>query len=235
MEMQCSSYNKYVIVLACGRGKRMGKDIPKQFLLLNDEPIVITTIKNIHKINKDYKIILVLNKEDVSYWQQLTQKYSFSIPLNIVFGGDERYHSVKNAINSINDCDNSLVAIHDGVRPFINKQMMNDCFSVAEEKGNAVCGIICSDSVRKIDEDKNNSMLDRNKVILIQTPQCFRLSLIKQAYNQPFNPVFTDDASYVENLNERINIVKGRKENIKITLPIDLEIAKVIKEQEDDK
>jgi 2-C-methyl-D-erythritol 4-phosphate cytidylyltransferase len=113
--------------------------------------------------------------------------------------------------------------------------MMNDCFSVAEENGTAVCGIICSDSVRKIDEDKNNSMLDRNKVILIQTPQCFRLSLIKQAYNQPFNPVFTDDASYVEDLNERINIIKGRKENIKITLPIDLEIAKVIKEQEDDK
>lgn len=234
--MQCLSCKKYVIVLACGRGKRMKSDIPKQFLLLNNKPIVMTTINNLYNINKDYIIILVLNKEDKSYWHKLKEEYSFDIPLRIVYGGKERYDSVKNALNAINEEDeDALVAIHDGVRPFINKEIMDNCFLVAKEKGNAVCCIACNDSVRIKDNSNENKMIDRKKIFLIQTPQCFRLSLIKRAYEQTYKEDFTDDASYVENLNEKINLILGRKENIKITLPIDITIAKAIEKEENER
>jgi 2-C-methyl-D-erythritol 4-phosphate cytidylyltransferase len=228
METQCSSSNKYVIVLACGRGKRMNMDIPKQFLILINEPIVMTTIRNIYKIDNSYKIILVLNEEDKDYWDSLVNKYSFNIPCTIVFGGKQRYYSVKNALDSIVDDDNALVAVHDGVRPIVSSRIFENCFSRAERKGNAVCCTGLNESVKYLNDDFSYSTLDRSKIRIIQTPQCFKLGILKKAYDEGYHEEFTDDSAYVENIGEKITLIKGLSSNIKITYPADLIMAKVL-------
>lgn len=211
----------------------MESNIPKQFLLLDKEPIVMTTIKNIYNINNNHKIILVLNKEDLDYWQKIKEEYSFSIPVTVVIGGKERYNSVKNALNSINENDDVVVAIHDGVRPFVTKEMFDNCFKKASIYGNAICCIPISESVRYINEDGSNHTLDRKNIRIIQTPQCFKINVIKRAYEQEYKETFTDDSAYVENLGEKIYFVDGDKRNIKITYPTDLIIAKeFLKEKE---
>lgn len=224
--MQCLSCKKYVIVLACGIGHRMHNNTPKQFLLLEGKPIVMHTLENIYSFDRQYNIILVINEQYENYWQQLEQRYNFKVPYKRVFGGKERYYSVKNALDTIQD-SNALVAIHDGVRPFATKQMFEDSFSLAQDMTNAICAISSTDSVR-IKKGQNYCWADRNNVFLVQTPQTFDLKLIKRAYQQPYNESFTDDASVVESFGVKINIVQGDKRNIKITYPFDLLVAHTI-------
>lgn len=225
--MPCS-LSKYVIILACGNGSRMQSDVPKQYLLLENLPIVMHTIKNVHSFDKDYKIILVINQEHRNLWNDLEKKYSFNIPLNVVYGGPQRFYSVKNALKKVKSP--SLVAVHDGVRPFASKQLFDDCFLMAKEKGNAVCCVPSTDSVRVLNGRKS-SAIARDKVYMVQTPQVFQSDIILKAYKQRFSKHYTDDASVVEHLGYNINIVKGSQTNIKITYPIDLAIAHEILKQ----
>ncbi len=214
--------DKYILIVAGGLGMRMNNNIPKQFIVLNKLPILMQTIKNINKINSKFNIIVVLPKEQITYWKDLITKYNFKINHKIIAGGKTRFNSVKNGLKEIPD--NTLIAIHDGVRPIISEQLINTGFYLAEQKGNAIPYIDITESLRQI-TDKGNKIINREKIKIIQTPQFFKSIDIKFAYQQRYKKKFTDDASVFETLNKKINLFYGLKQNIKITTPDDLKIA----------
>jgi len=215
----------YAIIVAGGSGNRMQTETPKQFLLLNNLPVLMHTIKAFAQSDAQPKILLVLNTDQQGYWKRLCEEFNFRIPHEIIDGGNERFHSVKNALNSITeDC---FVAIHDAVRPLVSKQLIDNCFKQAELKGNVIAAVQSSDSVRMLREDKT-SALKRDEIYLVQTPQTFGINILKEAYQQDFASFFTDDASVVESIGQDINIVEGERNNIKITFPIDLELAELL-------
>ena len=220
----------YAIVVAGGKGKRFGGEKPKQFIELQGKPILMHTIEKIKSYCQDIQVLVVLPEEQISVWKEMCKELEFRISHNIVAGGEERFFSVKNAIDTLsktNIADNDLVAIHDGVRPFANQQTWINCIKTAKEKGNAVPCMPSVESLRKVDGERNHA-IDRSRIHTIQTPQVFRFDIIKQAYKQVFSTDFTDDASVVESLGEKIYLVEGNRENIKITTPFDLKIAQAI-------
>ncbi|RZK17058.1 MAG: 2-C-methyl-D-erythritol 4-phosphate cytidylyltransferase [Pedobacter sp.] len=215
----------YAIIVAGGSGNRMQTETPKQFLLLNNLPVLMHTIKAFAQSDAQPKILLVLNTDQQGYWKRLCEEFNFRIPHEIIDGGNERFHSVKNALHFITeDC---FVAIHDAVRPLVSKQLIDNCFNQAELKGNVIAAVQSSDSVRMLREDKT-SALKRDEIYLVQTPQTFSINVLKEAYQQDFASFFTDDASVVESIGQNINIVEGERNNIKITFPIDLELAELL-------
>ncbi|MBC6109423.1 2-C-methyl-D-erythritol 4-phosphate cytidylyltransferase [Pedobacter fastidiosus] len=215
----------YAIIVAGGSGNRMQTETPKQFLLLNNLPVLMHTVKAFAQSDSQPKILIVLNQEQHNYWARLCEEFNFRVPHEVIAGGAERFDSVKNAINSIEeDC---FVAIHDAVRPLVSKTLIDNCFKQAEELGNVIAAVQSSDSVRMLRADKT-SALKRDEIYLVQTPQTFSLSILKEAYTQEFNSNFTDDASVVESIGYEINIIEGERNNIKITYPIDLELAELL-------
>jgi 2-C-methyl-D-erythritol 4-phosphate cytidylyltransferase len=217
---------KYAVIVAGGSGNRMKSDVPKQFLLLGGIPIIIHTLTRFINYSKGLKLILVLPQNEVKAWESLALKYNFKTPLTIVKGGASRFQSVKNGLNAINDKE-ALVAIHDGVRPFIGIEVIEESFSIAELHGSAVTSVPLKDSIRLVVGEKNNA-LDRTNFRLIQTPGTFKLSIIKKAYQEAEIPSFTDDASVAENIGIEIKLIEGSFENIKITTPEDLMMAEGI-------
>lgn len=214
----------YAIIVAGGSGNRMQSSIAKQFLLLDDKPILMHTITAFHQSSYKPEILLVLNIHQHSYWESLCEKYNFDIPHKTINGGEQRFHSVKNGLKIIKE--NGIVAVHDAVRPLVSAALITRSYQVAEEAGNCVTGIKPTDSVRRI-TDQGNQALNRMELALIQTPQTFQVSLLKKAYQAPFRNEFTDDASVVEYAKTKINLIEGERENIKITYPEDLEIASI--------
>lgn len=212
---------KYAIIVAGGSGTRMKSDLPKQFLELLGKPILMHTIEAFHF--DDIKIILVLPKTQIEFWKELVIQHQFSVPHEIVEGGEARFHSVKNGLESIKS-STGLVAIHDGVRPLIKQAIISESYTAADRHGNAIVSIGLKDSIRSV-SDSENRQEDRSKFRLIQTPQTFQLQLIKSAFEQPFNPIFTDDASVLERAGHKINLIDGDYQNIKITTPEDLTVA----------
>lgn len=215
----------YAIIVAGGSGNRMQTETPKQFLLLKNLPVLMHTIKAFGQSDTQPKILLVLSKDQQDNWAHLCEKFNFRIPHEVIDGGKERFHSVKNALQTIEG--DGFVAIHDAVRPLASKTLIDNCFKAAEVQGNAIAAIQSSDSVRML-RDKETSALKRDEVYLVQTPQTFSLSILREAYNQDFANHFTDDASVVESVGYGINIIEGERENIKITYPIDLELAELL-------
>ena len=213
---------QFVIIVAGGSGSRMKSEIPKQFMLLKNIPVLMHTIKKNFDFNSAISIIVVLPESQIDYWKKLCVDYKFTIHHTCIAGGKTRFHSVKNGLNII--AENGLVAVHDGVRPLVSNQTIQNVFSVAEQKGNAIPCLPLNDSIRIV-EGENSSAVLRSKYRLIQTPQCFSSSLIKKAFEQTYNDSFTDCASVVEAMGEKINLVEGNPENIKITTPSDLLIA----------
>lgn len=224
MAMQCLSYrdcDKFVIIVAGGSGRRMNAELEKQFLPLGKSVVLLECLKKVHDAVPEASIILVLPKGRADFWAELCDLHKCDIPHRVVEGGAERFHSVKAAVDSIQETERRiLVAIHDGVRPFVDKGVFDSCFEVAFESGAAVASVDCVDSLRY-----EGKAIERAKVKLIQTPQCFDLSLLKQAYSQNYESRFTDDASLVEALGVEIRLVEGRRENIKLTQPFDFLIA----------
>jgi 2-C-methyl-D-erythritol 4-phosphate cytidylyltransferase len=212
----------YAIIVAGGSGKRMQTAIAKQFLLLNNKPVMMHTLQAFHLSEIQPELILVLNKDEHDYWKDLCLKYNFTVPHLLVEGGKERFHSVRNGLMAIKG--DGVVAIHDAVRPIVNQTLITTTFKEALEMGNAVPCVKPSDSVRKI-QDKSSKIINRDKLALIQTPQTFDLQQLRSAYQQPFSKKFTDDASVVEAAGFSINLVEGSRNNIKITYPEDLELA----------
>jgi len=215
----------YAVIVAGGSGNRMQTETPKQFLLLNNLPVLMHTIKAFAQSDSQPKILVVLHTDQHNYWRRLCNEFNFNIPHEIIAGGSERFNSVQNAIKTINeDC---FVAIHDAVRPLISKQLIDYSYKQATELGNVVVAVQSSDSVRLL-KNGETSAIKRNEVYLVQTPQVFDLSVLRSAYEQDFELAFTDDASVVEALGEKINIIEGERNNIKITYPIDLELAEML-------
>jgi len=213
---------KYIIIVAGGTGRRMNGNIPKQFLLLAGKPILFHTIEIFYKYSSDISIIIVLPKNQINNWEKLCSQYHFEIPHHIVEGGISRFHSVKNGLDEINET--CVVGIHDGVRPLVNLETISNTFELAEKNGNAIPVISVNESIRIV-IDNNNHSIARETIKIVQTPQCFYSELIKKAYAQEYNDSFTDDATVIEAMGEKINLVEGNPENIKITCPNDLILA----------
>ncbi|MNK39925.1 2-C-methyl-D-erythritol 4-phosphate cytidylyltransferase 1 [compost metagenome] len=217
----------YAIIVAGGSGNRMQSTIPKQFLLLDEKPVLMHTIAAFHSCELAPHILLVINIDQHKYWEELCLQYNFTIPHQVVNGGIQRYHSVKNGLKAIKG--KGIVAVHDAVRPLISAQLITKSYQVAEQTGNCIIGITPTDSVRKVLENGKSEALSRAELALIQTPQTFDLELLKKAYKAPFRNEFTDDASVAEYAGYKINLIVGERENIKITHPEDLEIASILR------
>jgi len=213
---------RFAIIVAGGSGQRMKTSIPKQFLKINNEVILMRSIRAFYEYDSSIKIIIALPNNQINYWKELCVKHDFTIPHKLVNGGNTRFHSVNNALNEIEN--EGIVAIHDGVRPLVSQATIDNVFEIALTNGNAVPYIDCVDSIRKVEGNSNKPVV-RNNHKLIQTPQAFDCKTIKDAYNQEWNESFTDDASVVERTNIQINLVPGNRENIKITNQVDLIIA----------
>ncbi|MFN8255344.1 MAG: 2-C-methyl-D-erythritol 4-phosphate cytidylyltransferase [Bacteroidales bacterium] len=218
---------KYVIIVAGGRGNRFNSAVPKQFVKLLNLPVLMHTILAFYNYSPSIKIIIVLPEDQFKYWEKLCLKYNFSIPHRVVNGGVHRFHSVKNGLSLVGK--NSLVAVHDGVRPLIDAKTIDECFKMAENEGNAIPVVEPVDSIRELMNDGSNKVVDRQKFRLIQTPQVFKSDLIQLAYKQEYNNSFTDDAGVFETcFPGTIKLVEGNRQNIKITTPEDLIYAKAI-------
>ena len=212
----------YVVIVAGGSGKRMGAEIPKQFLELAGRPVLMHTIERFKAFNEKIEIITVLPENQIRHWLDLQKKYSFNILQTLVKGGSHRFFSVKNGLKFVNVP--GLVAIHDGVRPFVSIDTIKRCFETAEKLGNAIPSISPTESLRIVSE-QGSTPVNRMHVKQIQTPQVFDAALIKKAYLQEYMPEFTDDATVLEKMGEKINLIDGNRENIKITNPEDLIIS----------
>lgn len=212
-----------VIIVAGGSGTRMKTNVPKQFLLLRDKPVLMHTINVFYKFDNDIQIILVLPETQIEYWNKLCKKNDFNIKHSIAKGGKERFYSVKNGLYKIKNKD-GLVAIHDGVRPFVGIDTIQRGVEAAKKHKAAIPVMPETSSVRIVDGE-NNFYFDRKKIRKVQTPQIFDIQLLKLAYNVDFSTLFTDDASVVEAFGQKIHLFEGNIENIKITTKFDLNFA----------
>jgi 2-C-methyl-D-erythritol 4-phosphate cytidylyltransferase len=216
----------YAIIVAGGSGKRMNSSVPKQFLEILGKPVLMHTIEKFFKSDYSPEIILVLPENQLTTWNNLKEKHQFKIPHIIALGGEERFHSVKNGLVNIKE-ENSIIAIHDAVRPLVSLATINNCFKSATQNGNAIAAITSKDSVRIVNGNKNEAV-SRDKIYLIQTPQVFNFHQINLAYQQQFNKDFTDDASVVESAGYEIHLSEGDSFNFKITYLEDILSAEVI-------
>jgi 2-C-methyl-D-erythritol 4-phosphate cytidylyltransferase len=209
-----------VIIVAGGSGSRMQSQVPKQFIAMGGQPILMHTIRRFHTYNQLLQLVVVLPPAQLQMWQALCFTHVFDIKHTVVSGGATRFGSVKNGLAAITAPD-GVVAVHDGVRPFVPVEVIRAAFITAADKGNAVVAVPLKESIRQVFSTENKAV-DRTQYRLIQTPQCFRLPLLRRAYELTEEPTFTDDASVVECLGEKINLVEGSYENIKITTSEDL-------------
>jgi 2-C-methyl-D-erythritol 4-phosphate cytidylyltransferase len=220
---------KYAIIVAGGTGQRMNSSIPKQFLRIQNKPILYYTLRQFKRAIPEIELILVLPKDQISTWLNLCQEFSDfeqEIPHLLTEGGESRFHSSKNGIKAITDLENCLVGIHDGVRPLVSIACIQEAYHVSLEHKNAVLSVSSKDSIRFWDSNTQSYLsINRDEVRIIQTPQVFHLFTLRKAFDQTYSELFTDDASVVEKIGETINLINGNYENIKITTPDDLLIA----------
>ena len=231
---------KYAIIVAGGKGVRMGGETPKQFLPLGGKPVLMRTMERFVDAEPTVRIFLVLPEDQMEAWQRLCVRHKFHIQHTVVEGGATRFHSVKNGvraieeINKLQPSERAIVAIHDGVRPFVSADVIRRCFDVADLTGSAVPVIPVHETLRQIKQksdgaDANYSKtVDRNRYRLVQTPQTFRLSLLSEAFQQLYEKKFTDDAAVVEAIGEDVSLIEGNRENIKLTTPFDLLVAEAL-------
>ncbi len=216
---------KYVIIAAGGIGARMKAPIPKQFLSLNDIPIIIHTINKFQIAISKIKIIVVLPKEQLVNWDSFCMENDFLFDHTVCEGGSNRFESIKNGLKHVHGP--ALVAIHDAVRPLVSLELIRNIYQYAEQNGNAVPAIPLDQSIRMVDGNKTKAM-DRSLFRIIQTPQCFHSDLLLAAYAQDYQETFTDDASVVEQTGAIINLVEGEINNIKITTHQDMMLAETL-------
>ncbi len=212
---------QFAIIVAGGSGNRMGTSVPKQFLPVGGVPILMHTLTRFFEYSPAVQLILVLPQKDQSVWEKLCERHHFQLPLKIVAGGATRFQSVKQGLAAIEAAE-GLVAIHDGVRPFVPVHTIRESFEVAYQGNGAVAAVALKDSIRLVTPDGTNQSMDRTQFRLIQTPQTFRLPVIRKSFEQPEQSSFTDDASVVESDGNPVTLIEGSYQNIKITTPEDL-------------
>ena len=214
---------KYVLIVAGGKGLRMKSELPKQFIEISNKPVLMYTFDAFSSIGNVNHFILVLAAEHIAYWKELCEKHRFKTEHTVIEGGPKRYHSVKRGLSLVPT--NSLVAIHDAVRPFVSKNIIINGFDIAARKGNAIPSVAINESIRKISGSLSKSV-NREEFKIVQTPQFFQSVLIKKAYEQAFTEKFTDDANILESSGKQIYLFEGEIKNIKITHPEELAYAK---------
>lgn len=218
----------YVVIVAGGKGLRMGGEKPKQFQDLKGRPVLMHTLERFREALPEGKLILVLPESWMTMWRDLCHRHSFDIDHELVKGGETRFHSVKNGLDAIRG-EEGVVAVHDGVRPFVAVDVIRECVKQALTGACVVPVIAPVESVRlkQGDTDRTQS-IDRNLCLLVQTPQVFPLNRLRQAYSQPYQSLFTDDASVVEADGGQVEVVEGNRENIKLTTPFDWAVAQLL-------
>lgn len=216
----------YVIIVAGGKGLRMGTDIPKQFLPIGGKPVLMRTLERFREYSEALQIILVLPKDQQDYWKELCKEYNFNVEYLLADGGQTRFHSVQHGLAFIPDDAEGVVGVHDGVRPFPSIDVIKRCYETARESKAVVPVVPVVETIRKIGITSHT--VPRNDYRLVQTPQTFDIQLLKAANQQPYKDDFTDDASVVESYGQTITLVDGNRENIKITTPFDLKIASLL-------
>lgn len=217
--------NRHVIIVAGGKGLRMGGDIPKQFLPVGGKPVLMRTIETFYAFDSSMHIILVLPVSQQAYWKDLCETYHFALRHDIADGGETRFHSVKNGLAYVKG--EGLVGVHDGVRPFVSREVIAGCYEAAQTKQAVIPVIDVVETVRHLTKPGSETV-PRNDYKLVQTPQVFEVQLLKEAYQQEYTDAFTDDASVVEAMGREVCLVQGNRENIKLTTPFDLKIAEVL-------
>lgn len=217
---------KFIIIVAGGKGLRMGTDIPKQFLPIGGKPVLMHTLEAFYRYDKNITMIVVLPESQQAYWNELCHNHHFVLPHKVACGGETRFHSVKNGLALVDD-ENGLVGVHDGVRPFVAEQVIDTCYREAEKCGAVIPVIDVVETVRHLQGNESHTV-NRSEYKLVQTPQVFSVQLLKKAYMQSYCDAFTDDASVVEALGEKVFLVAGNRENIKITTPFDIKIANTL-------
>ncbi|MDR1332761.1 MAG: 2-C-methyl-D-erythritol 4-phosphate cytidylyltransferase [Tannerella sp.] len=211
-----------VIVVAGGRGLRMGGDLPKQFIPVHGKPVLMHTLEVFHRWDGRAVLVVVLPEAHRAYWEMLCRELNCRIPHDVATGGETRFHSVSGALPLVSTCD--VTGVHDGVRPFVTPEVIEACFTAAMQYGAAIPVVPLAESIRMCDETGSHAV-DRAGYCVVQTPQVFRTDWLLEAYRQPYTPSFTDDASVVEASGRSISLVSGNRENIKITAPADLVVA----------
>lgn len=225
--------NRYVIIVAGGRGLRMGGSLPKQFIPLEGKPVLMHTLETFHCWDATARLVLVLPADQQSYWAMLCREIGCRVPHTVATGGETRFHSVRNGLQAVRALpgfseNEALVAVHDGVRPFVAPAVIESCFGEAERTGAAIPVLPLIESLREKLDDGSSRPVDRSRFVSVQTPQVFRATLLRDAYDQPYTPLFTDDASVIEAAGHPVALVDGNRENIKLTTPADLEMARAI-------
>ena len=216
---------KYIIIVAGGKGLRMGGDIPKQFLPVCGKPVLMRTLEAFHAYDASMRLILVLPVSQQAYWKQLCEEYQFELVHEIANGGETRFHSVKNGLALVKE--DGLVGVHDGVRPFVSQEVITRCYEEAVSLKAVIPVIGVVETVRHLTEEGSETV-PRDQYKLVQTPQVFDVTLLRRAYQQEYTDLFTDDASVVEALGEKVYLVEGNRENIKLTTPFDLKLAELL-------
>ncbi len=216
---------KYALVVAGGKGLRMGSEIPKQFIPVQGRPVLMRTLDVFHAYDESVELIVVLPVAQQDYWNGLCREHDFRIPCRLADGGETRFHSVANGLAWVPDGEtDALVAVHDGVRPFVSRGVIAACYETAFRERAAVPVVEVVETLRRL-AGGGSAAVDRARYRLVQTPQTFRADVLKAAYRQEFCPSFTDDASAVEAMGVPVKLVPGNRENIKITTPFDLRVA----------
>ena len=217
----------YVIIVAGGKGLRMGSDIPKQFLPIAGKPVLMRTLERFRAYSSTLQIVLVLPEAQQDYWKQLCKQYDFKVDYQLANGGQTRFHSVQNGLALVPDDAEGVVGVHDGVRPFPNIDVIRNCYDTARTKKAVIPVIPVVETVRQL-KSEGSITVPRDQYRLVQTPQTFDIQLLKAANRQPYNDGFTDDASVVESYGHAITLVEGNRENIKITTPYDIIVAEAL-------
>jgi 2-C-methyl-D-erythritol 4-phosphate cytidylyltransferase len=217
--------NKYAVIVAGGKGVRMGAAVPKQFLPLLGKPLLCYAIQAFAETIPDIRIILVLPEDQLSSAETVLRSYLGGIDVTVVAGGETRYHSVQNGLKKVND--DGVVFVHDGARPLIQADLIKRCYTQASEIGSAIPAIEVMESVRII-EDGYPQPVNREQLRVVQTPQTFKTGIILPAFEQAYRPEFTDEATVVEAYGTKIQLVEGAYENIKVTTPADMIIAEAL-------
>lgn len=221
------------IIMAAGRGSRMGESINKQYLKIKEHPILYYTLKAFSQCDCIDEIIVVVAEGEMDYCrEEIINKYNFLKVVNIVVGGMERKHSVLNGLKAVSNCD--IVLIHDGARPFINEAIIRNAVLYANLYGATACGVKPKDTIKIVDDYGFSLQTpDREKLFCVQTPQAFKYDLILKCHMKIHNEdtMITDDTMVVEKYGNKVYLYEGSYDNIKITTPEDLELGKQILER----
>lgn len=225
--MQSPPMKKYAIIVAGGTGRRMGSAIPKQFLLLNDKPVLYYTLKAFLEAYDDMQIVLVLPEDYSDIGKEVIDAFFDYSRIQVTFGGETRFHSVQNGLKLV--YEESIVFVHDAVRCLISLDLIRECYDHALIMGTAVPVVRSKDSVRFLHEEENdNEVMDRSRIVFVQTPQTFHSKILLPAFNRDYKEQFTDEATVVESFGLKISLIEGEENNIKITRPVDLLIAEAL-------